>query len=76
MEIEVDNWENVQEASTFIKIVQDKCGMNIYCIEEVAWRRGLITLEQLREHGENYRNVEYGEYILSLCRRIEKNQKK
>lgn len=76
VEIEVDNWENVQEASTFIKIVQDKCGMNIYCIEEVAWRRGLITLEQLREHGENYRNVEYGEYILSLCRRIEKNQKK
>lgn len=75
VEIEVDSWENVQEASTFIKIVQDKCGMNVYCIEEVAWRRGLITLEQLREHGEKQRNTEYGAYIQSLCRRIEKNQK-
>lgn len=75
VEIEVDSWENVQEASNFIKIVQDKCGMNVYCIEEVAWRRGLITLEQLHEHGKKHMNTEYGEYILSLCERIEKNQK-
>lgn len=71
VEIEVDNWTNVQEASTFMKIVQDKCGMNVYCMEEVAWRRGLISIEQLRKHGERQKGTEYGNYILSLCDRMQ-----
>ncbi len=75
VEIEVDTWANVQEASTFMKIVQDKCGMNVYCIEEVAWRRGLISLEQLKQHGEEQADTEYGDYILSLCKRIQDRQR-
>lgn len=70
VEIEVDNWENVQEASTFMKIVQDKCGMNVYCLEEVAWRRGLISLEQMKDLGEKHPGTEYGNYILSLYERM------
>ena len=74
VEIEIDNWNNVQEASTFIKIVQEKCGMNVYCLEEVAWRRGMISLEQLRKRGERHRGTEYGEYILGLYARMKRNQ--
>jgi len=74
VEIEIDNWNNVQEASTFMKIVQEKCGMNVYCLEEVAWRRGFISLDQLKKHGEKRRSNEYGEYILSLCNRIEEKR--
>ena len=70
VEIEVDDWNNVQEASTFIKIVQDKCGMNVYCIEEVAWRRGFISLKQLKSLGEKMKGTEYGDYVLSLYHRI------
>lgn len=70
VEISVDRWEDVNEASTFIRIVQDKCGMNVYCIEEVAWRRGMITVETLRFMGEEKSGTEYGKYILSLCDRI------
>lgn len=73
VEIEVDDWNNVQEASTFIKIVQDKCGMNVYCIEEVAWRRGIISLKQLKTLGEKMKGTEYGDYVLSLYRRIKDN---
>lgn len=75
VEIEVDTWANVQEASMFMKIVQDKCGMNVYCIEEVAWRRGLISVEQLRRFGERKSGTEYGVYILSLCESIEGRQR-
>lgn len=71
VEIEVDNWTNVQEAASFMKIVQDKCGMNVYCIEEVAWRRGLISAAQLRKLGELQDKTEYGQYIISLCNRID-----
>jgi glucose-1-phosphate thymidylyltransferase len=70
VEISIDRWEDVNEASTFIKIVQDKCGMNIYCIEEVAWRRGMITVEQLRSLGQQHLNNQYGGYIISLCEKI------
>lgn len=70
VEIEVDTWDNVQEASTFLKIVQDKCGMNVYCIEEVAWRRGMISLSKLRELGERKKGTEYGDYVLGLHERL------
>ena len=75
VEIEVDDWNNVQEASTFIKIVQDKCGMNVYCIEEVAWRRGFISLKQLKTLGDKMKGTEYGDYVLSLYHRIKDNPK-
>lgn len=70
VEIEVDDWNSLQEAATFLKIVQDKCGMNVYCLEEVAWRRGFISLEQLKRQGEKYSGTQYGEYIFSLYDRI------
>lgn len=70
VEIEVDSWTNIQEASTFLKIVQDKCGMNVYCLEEVAWRRGMISLAQLQELGKRKKGTEYGDYVLSLYGRL------
>ena len=70
VEIEIDDWNNVQEASTFLRIVQDKCGMNVYCLEEVAWRRGFISIERLRTLGDRYSGTEYGSYIMSLYERI------
>lgn len=72
VEIEIDNCDNVQEAATFLKIVQDKCGMNVYCLEEVAWRRGMISFEQLRRLGLKHSGTPYGDYILSLHERLSK----
>lgn len=66
VEFELDTWDSVQEASTFIKIIQDRCGMNVYCLEEVAWRRGLITLAQLRKLTKGYEGTKYGAYLDGL----------
>ncbi len=73
VEFEVDDWNAVQEASTFLKIVQEKCGMNVYCLEEVAWRRGMISDEQLCQLGKRYAGTEYGDYIQSLYERVRKS---
>ena len=67
IEVDIDDWNDVQDAAAFLRIVQDRCGMNVYCVEEVAWRRGFISLEQLRILGERYSGSEYGAYICSLC---------
>ena len=55
------------KASQFVQTVQDMQGFHISCIEELAWRRGYITTEQLLELGEQLSMTEYGQYIISLA---------
>ena len=54
------------KASEFVCTVQDMQGFYISCIEEIAWRKGFITKEQLRALGEELNMTEYGQYLLSL----------
>lgn len=54
------------QASQFVQTVQTVQGMYISCIEEIAWRRGFITTEQLRKIGEGLKMTDYGKYILEL----------
>lgn len=55
------------KASQFVETVQSLQGFYISCIEEIAWRRGFITTEQLKEIGEELKMTEYGQYLLKLC---------
>lgn len=57
---------NMLKAAEFVETVQECQGFYIACIEEVAWRRGFITTEQLREIGEGLKMTDYGQYLLSL----------
>jgi len=56
------------KAAEFVEVVQDRQGFYVSCIEEIAWRRGFITIEQLRELGEKLKMTEYGQYILSISK--------
>ena len=58
--------EDMNRASQFVCSVQSQQGNYIACLEEIAWRQGLITTKQLRESGEKLKQTEYGKYILSL----------
>ena len=58
--------KGMHKASGFVKTVQEMQGFYISCIEEVAWRRGFITTEQLHALGEELKTTDYGKYILSL----------
>lgn len=58
--------EGMLKASQFVQTVQERQGFYVSCIEEIAWRRGFITDEQLRANGEQLKMTEYGQYILSL----------
>ncbi len=59
--------EGMLKASQFVEAVQDRQGFYVSCIEEIAWRRGFITKEQLRTIGENLKMTDYGQYLLSLA---------
>lgn len=55
------------KASEFVRTVQDMQGFYISCPEEIAWRRGFINAEQLKELGEGLKMTEYGRYLISLA---------
>ncbi len=59
--------EGMLKAAEYVEAVQSRQGFYISCLEEVAWRRGFITTEQLREIGESLKTTDYGQYILCLA---------
>lgn len=70
VEMSIDTWDDVMDASMFVKSIQNACGMQIYCVEEIAWRRGLISGEQLRTFAKEKSDTEYGRYIQSFLSEV------
>ncbi len=60
--------DGMLKASNFVSTVQDRQGFYVSCIEEIAFRRGFISLEQLEKLGKNLESTEYGKYILDLVK--------
>lgn len=63
--------EGMLKASQYVESVQSRQGFYISCIEEIAWRRGFITTEQLYKIGQKLKMTDYGQYILSLVKENE-----
>jgi glucose-1-phosphate thymidylyltransferase len=63
----------LQDAASYVKTIQDRQGLKIACIEEIAWRMGFITKEQMLKAAEKVRKSTYGEYIYEIASRDEVN---
>lgn len=59
------------EASLFVQVIEERQGLKVGCPEEVAFRKGFITLEQLRRLAEPIAKTPYGQYLLRLVRDAE-----
>lgn len=66
--LDTGNPANMLEASSFVKTIQDRQGLYVACIEEIAYRKGLITKEQLTELGAKLKKTNYGKYLLSIAK--------
>lgn len=62
--------EGMLKAAEFVEAVQDRQGFYVSCIEEIAWRRGFITTEQLLEIGESLKMTDYGQYLITLAKEV------
>lgn len=60
--------EGMLKASMFVEAVQDRQGFYVSCIEEIAWRRGFITTDELLAIGESLKMTDYGQYLISLTK--------
>jgi glucose-1-phosphate thymidylyltransferase len=60
--------DGMLKAAEFVEAIQSRQGFYIACIEEIAWRKGFITIEQLEQLGEELKSTSHGEYLLSLAK--------
>ena len=58
--------DSLTAAGQFVQVVEQRQGLKIGCIEEIAWREGFITSEQLAELAQPLKKSGYGNYLLGL----------
>ncbi|MDE0911737.1 MAG: glucose-1-phosphate thymidylyltransferase RfbA [bacterium] len=66
--LDTGTYESLQQASSFIQTIQERQGLKVACIEEIAFRQGNITRDELIARGEALKKNSYGEYLLQLAK--------
>lgn len=59
--------EALQQAASYVQAIQERQGLKISCVEEVAFRQGYIDSEQLRLLASNYTQNDYGRYLIDIA---------
>lgn len=59
--------DSLSEASTFIECIEKRQGLKVACLEEIAYKKGWITKERLREEARPMEKNNYGKYLLRLA---------
>lgn len=66
--LDTGTFKSLIEASQFVQVVEDRQGLKIGCIEEVAYRMGYINSDELRKLAEPLLKSGYGDYLMNLIR--------
>ena len=66
--LDTGTFDSLMQASQFVQVIEQRQGIKIACIEEIAWRKGFITTEQLQELAKPLLKSGYGQYIMNLIK--------
>ena len=67
--LDTGTFDSLADATAFVRTVEARQGLKVGCPEEVAWRMGFLTDDELRERAEPLRKSGYGEYLLGILAR-------
>jgi glucose-1-phosphate thymidylyltransferase len=56
------------QAGQFVQVIEERQGLKVGCIEEIAWRQGFISEQELKNLAEPLQKSGYGEYLLGLLK--------
>lgn len=65
--LDTGTYESWLDASNFIITIQKRQGLQVGCLEEIAFEQGFITVDQVREQGHKIAKTAYGQYLLDLA---------
>ena len=63
--------DSLSEASTFIEVIEKRQGLKVACLEGIAYRKGWITTERMRELAKPMIKNQYGQYLLQVIEEVE-----
>ena len=66
--LDTGTFASLMQAGQFVQVLEERQGLKVGCIEEIAWRQGFITADQLRALAAPLRKSGYGEYLLGLLK--------
>ena len=66
--LDTGTFNSLMQAGQFVQVIEERQGLKIGCIEEIAWRQGFISNQQLEDLAEPLKKSGYGEYLLSLLK--------
>ncbi len=64
--LDTGTFASMQQASQFVQVIEERQGIKIGCIEEIAWREGFIDDNQLLKQAETFAKSGYGDYLRNL----------
>lgn len=66
--LDTGTFNSLMQAGQFVQVIEERQGLKIGCIEEIAWRQGFIDEQQLKALAEPLKKSGYGEYLLGLLK--------
>lgn len=63
--------DSLSEASTFIEVIEKRQGLKVACLEGIAYRKGWITTERMRQLAQPMIKNQYGQYLLQVIEEVE-----
>lgn len=66
--LDTGTFNSLMQAGQFVQVLEERQGLKVGCIEEIAWRQGFISAEQLKALAEPLQKSGYGEYLLNLLK--------
>jgi glucose-1-phosphate thymidylyltransferase len=66
--LDTGTFNSLMQAGQFVQVIEERQGLKIGCIEEIAWRQRFITDQQLKQLAEPLKKSGYGEYLLGLLK--------
>jgi glucose-1-phosphate thymidylyltransferase len=64
--LDTGTFESMNQAAQFVQVIEERQGIKIGCIEEVAWREGFINDKQLLKLANSLTKSGYGDYLYQL----------
>ncbi|WP_290710524.1 sugar phosphate nucleotidyltransferase, partial [Flavihumibacter sp. CACIAM 22H1] len=66
--LDTGTFDSLMQASQFVQVIEQRQGIKVACIEEIAWRKGFINNEQLEKIAQPLLKSGYGQYLMTVLK--------